>query len=638
MKFEVYCDENRPDLFSSEQPPAQYMVIGSLWLRSEDREKFKNEIHQLRDRHKIGGEFKWQKVSHSRASFYKDVIDWFCNKGGNLRFRCIAVDHAQVDLVRYHENDQELGFYKLACRVWLRGRVQEVSVQEYRKEEKMFAKNSVVCGLVLSVAIIFCVAGLAESGNVDSRMKYEPTWESLSKYEAPEWFKDAKFGIFIHWGVYAVPAYRSEWYPREMYLKNKDTYNHHKAVWGDQSKFGYKDFIAMFKAEKWDPAEWAELFRKAGATFVVPVAEHHDGFAMYNSSHTRWNSVQMGPHRDVVGELGKAVRARGMKLGASTHYAFNWKYYTHSDEFDTNNAAYFGLYGKPHDPKAPASKEFIEHWYARVVDIVHKYQPEVLWFDFGFNEPEFEHYRKKIGAYYYNKGLEWGRPVVLQYKNEAFPDGTAVLDLERGKLDQIRFMVWQTDTSISRKSWGYIENDEFKSVDSLVDDLVDIVSKNGVLLLNVGPKADGTIPDEAKEILLGIGKWLQVNGEAIYGTRPWHTYGEGPTKGQAGHMAERKGGFSPFVGEDIRFTTKDNTLYAICLDWPGKEATIKSVSTRTFLGRGGIADIQLLGARGSLKWSRDDTGLKVELPAERPCDYAYVLKISLKGELLGRMK
>ncbi|MHC4800393.1 MAG: alpha-L-fucosidase [Planctomycetota bacterium] len=501
----------------------------------------------------------------------------------------------------------------------------------------MCGKNRMMRGLVL-VTVLVGVSAPGKGGTEKSCSGYAPTWESLEQYTAPEWFKDAKFGIFIHWGVYAVPAYGSEWYPRNMYLKDKDVYKHHRATWGDQSQFGYKDFIPMFKAEQWDPQDWAELFRRSGAKFVVPVAEHHDGFALYDSSHTKWNSVQMGPRRDVLGELGKAVRARGMKLGASTHYAFNWKYYTHSDLFDTSDPRYYALYGKPHDPEAPAGKDFIQHWYARVVDIVDKYQPDILWFDFGFNEPQFEPYRKKIGAYYYNKGLEWGKEVVLQYKKNAFPDGTAVLDLERGKLDKIRFMVWQTDTSISRKSWGYIENDEFKSVDSLVDDLVDIVSKNGVLLLNVGPKADGTIPKEAKDIFLGIGKWLEVNGEAVYGTRPWHTYGEGPTKGQTGHMAERKAKFSAFTAQDIRFTTKDNVLYAICLAWPDNEVTIRSLSTRTFLSPGGIADIHLLGARGQLKWSRDDTGLKVELPVEKPCEYACVLKISLDGTLPGTLK
>jgi len=203
-----------------------------------------------------------------------------------------------------------------------------------------------------------------------------------------------------------------------------------------------------------------------------------------------WDSVEMGPGRDVLGELAGAVRERGMKLGASTHYAFDWKYYTHSDEFDTNDLRFSGLYGKPHGPEEPACREFLDHWYAIVIDIIDKYQPDIPWFDFGFNGPEFETCRKKIAAYYYNKGFEWDKEVVLNYKKKAFPDGTAVLDLERGKLGQIRFMVWQMDTSISKKSWGHINGDEFKTVDSLADDLVDIVSKNGVLLLNVGPGAE----------------------------------------------------------------------------------------------------------------------------------------------------
>jgi len=500
----------------------------------------------------------------------------------------------------------------------------------------MVAQRSLISGLVFAGTALLCFAVPGESVAQD-QMSYDATWESLQKYRAPEWFKDAKFGIFIHWGVYAVPAYGSEWYPRHMYRQKRREFEYHKATWGDQSKFGYKDFVPMFKAEKWDPQKWAELFRKSGARFVVPVAEHHDGFAMYDSSHTKWNSVQMGPRRDIVGELGEAVRRQGMRLGASTHYAHNWRYYPHSSEFDTNDPAYYALYNKPRSPDAPASREFLEHWYARVKDIVDKYEPSVLWFDFGFNRPEFEPYRKKICAYYYNKDAEWGKGVVLQYKNKAFPDGSAVLDLERGKMDRIRFMVWQTDTSISRKSWGYIENDEFKSTDSLVDDLIDIVSKNGVLLLNVGPKADGTLPDEARDIFLGIGKWLSLNGQAIYGTRPWHMYGEGPTQGGSGHMAERKGQAAAYSGSDIRFTTKPTVLYAICLDWPGKEVLISSLSSSTFLCRGGIADIRMLGDGQALKWSRDATGLKVELPEARPCDYAYVLKIRLNGQLLGRL-
>lgn len=501
----------------------------------------------------------------------------------------------------------------------------------------MRAQYLVSCIVILLMSSFTPPRALAagEEGNSGIK-KYDSNWESLKHYQVPEWFKDAKFGIFIHWGVYAVPAAGNEWYPRNMYLKDEPMYQHHRETWGEQSKFGYKDFIPLFKAEKWDPQGWAELFKKAGAEFVVPVAEHHDGFALYASSHTRWNSAEMGPKRDVVGELSKAVRAQGMKFGASSHYAHNWNYYPHSEEFDTSDPKFFGLYGKPHAPGAPASEEFLETWYARVKEIIDNYQPDVLWFDFGFNRPEFEPYRQKIGAYYYNKGLEWNKGVVLQYKKEAFPYGTAVLDIERGKLDQIRPMVWQTDTSVSWESWGYIENDRFKTADSLVDDLVDIVSKNGVLLLNVGPRADGTIPDEAASILLEIGRWLEVNGEAIYGTRPWHTYGEGPTTIHADSFGESKS--QPFTAKDIRFTTKGNILYAICLDWPGEEVNVASLSTKTFLGSQEISDISLLGSQENLTWSRDENGLKIKLPAQKPGDYAYVLKIVLEGEVLGTVK
>jgi alpha-L-fucosidase len=475
-----------------------------------------------------------------------------------------------------------------------------------------------------------------ETNKVDgTRQKYEATWESLKEYEAPEWYKDAKFGIFIHWGVYAVPAQGSEWYPRHMYREKEPTYHHHRSIWGDQSEFGYKDFIPMFKAERWDPNEWVELFTKAGAKFVVPVGEHHDGFAMYDSTHTKFNSVQMGPKRDVVGELAAAVRSAGMRLGVSSHYAFNWEYYEHSEEFDTSDPAYAALYGRADDGNT-ADSQFIEHWYARTMEIVDKYRPDILYFDFGFNKPEFESSRRRIAANYYNRAAAWGKEVVLNYKRDAFPDGAAVLDLERERLNRIRAMVWQTDTMVTRRSWGYIGDDDFKSADQLVDELVDIVSKNGVLLLNVGPRADGTIPRKARDILIAIGSWLEVNGEAIYKTRPWHTFGEGPNL--ICRRERRSRPYVPFTAEDIRFTTGSGSIYAICLAWPGKELKIKSLSSRTFLGGGGISDIQMLGAREELKWSRDGDALKVELPAEKPCHYAYVFKINLNGELFGRLK
>jgi alpha-L-fucosidase len=484
-----------------------------------------------------------------------------------------------------------------------------------------------------NLLVILAVLFLLRIGNAAEDLKYEASWDSLKKYKVPQWFEDDKFGIFIHWGVYAVPAFGNEWYPRNMYRKNEPAFEHHRKTWGEQKVFGYKDFIPMFKAEKWDPVAWAELFSQSGAKFIVPVAEHHDGFAMYDSSHSDYCSSKMGPKRDVAGELAKAVREKGMRLGLSSHYAYNYYYYAHSDEFDTNDPHYAGLYGKPNDDNGPTSEEFMNHWFARTTEIIDKYQPDVLWFDFCFNRPEFEPYRQKIAAYYYNKGTEWNKGVVLQYKDKAFPDGTAVLDIERGKLDTIHPMVWQTDTSVSRKSWGYINNDEFKTADSLVDDLIDIVSKNGVLLLNVGPKADGTIPEPVQQILQEIGRWLRANGEAIYGTRPWYLYGQGPTTIKAGSFGENEA--KPFSSQDIRFTRKGNTLYVICLDKPAETVTIASLGKSAAPGTE-VAEIRLLGAPEALVWSRDDANLTIRMPTTIPGEYAFAFAVRLQGFLLGQ--
>ncbi|MHC4119004.1 MAG: alpha-L-fucosidase [Planctomycetota bacterium] len=498
--------------------------------------------------------------------------------------------------------------------------------------------------LMLVIIGTFALMACASCATADPQTKrFEPTWDSLGQYSTPQWNMDDKFGIFIHWGVYAVPAAGSEWYPRNMYNKESPLFEHHKKTWGDQSQFGYKDFVPKFRAEKWDPEAWAELFKLSGARYVVPVAEHHDGFAMYDSSHTRWNSVEMGPKRDICGELARAVRKRGMKFGVSTHYAWNWRYYFKDKSFDNVNPDHADLYGVNHDAKAEASPEFIAHWYARTRELIDKYEPDLLWFDFGFCYPEFEQGRKEIAAYYYNKGIEWDKGVVLNYKRwtkpaegvteVAFPAGTGTLDLEREKSPHIREFFWQTDTSISRKSWGYIDNDEFKSPDRLVDDLVDIVSKNGCLLLNIGPRADGTIPNGAKEILLEIGRWLRTNGQAIYGTRPWKISGEGPTGTAEGHLSEGKN--KPYTAEDIRFTQDGKHLYAIVLDRPrGNEAVITSLRTAEDVGAKGIKSVSLLGYRTPLAWSIGDRGMVVQLPEEKVGQYAHVLKITPRGELV----
>ncbi len=458
---------------------------------------------------------------------------------------------------------------------------------------------------------------------------FQPNWPSLEKYEVPDWYKDAKFGIFIHWGLYSVPAFDNEWYPRNMYDQKSPVFAHHVKTFGPQSTFGYKDFIPRFKAEKYNPDAWSDLFRRAGAKFVVPVAEHHDGFAMYDSSFSDWCAAKMGPKRDLIGDLAKSVRKSGLHFGASSHRAEHFWFYDQGMKFDSDvrDPKYAAFYGPARPQKTPDGKAenqpdngYLNDWLARTSEIVDKYQPELVWFDWWIEQKTFEPYRQRFAAYYYDKGAEWKRGVVLNYKNKSFPDKAAVLDIERGKLDAMRKDVWQTDTSIGLKSWGYIEGEEFRAPDSLIDDLIDIVSKNGVLLLNIGPRPDGTIPEQAQKILLEMGDWLKVSGEAIYGTRPWKVFGEGPTQVLTGGFTDRKQ--KPFTGQDIRFTSKGSTVYAIALDWPEKQLVVKSFTAKP-------RSVDLLGYSGKLTWKQTPGGLVVDLPAKNPGKFAYAFRISM---------
>ena len=493
-------------------------------------------------------------------------------------------------------------------------------------------KGVLYLGLILMLVVL---AGCTRREGKKPSIHYEPTWESLKQHSTPDWFHDAKFGIYFHWGVYSVPAFGNEWYPRRMYIneerRGKNYYEYHKERFGDPKEFGYKDFIPMFKAENWDPDEWAELFKKAGAKFAGPVAEHHDGFAMWDSDLSEWDAADMGPRRDIVGELATAVRKQGLKFVTSFHHAFNWKYYepSYEGDYDTSDPAYSGLYGEPHTPGAPESEEFLRDWEAKVREVIDKYRPDYLWFDFGWRQPTFEKHKQSLLAYYYDKAEDWGKEVVVSYKRQHLPEGVAVLDLERGRLDTLTKRKWITDTSVDRKSWCYIQTPEYKSVNTLVDNLVDRVSKNGNLLLNIGPKPDGTIPDEQKELLLGIGKWLDINGEAIYGTRPWVIYGEGPTRIKGEAFGEREEVL--YTGRDIRFTVKGENLYVICLDWPGDVLTVESLGVESGLLSQSISTVEMLGIEGALTWTRNDDGLKIQIPDEKPCEHAFAFRIELEG-------
>jgi alpha-L-fucosidase len=464
----------------------------------------------------------------------------------------------------------------------------------------------------MKVQILDTVEQVVHSG------PYAADWDSLSRIQVPAWYQDGKFGIFIHWGAYAVPAFGSEWYPRNMYQAGTPEYEHHLATYGAHREFGYKDFIPQFRAEQFDPQDWADLFRRAGARYVVPVAEHHDGFQMYNSALSRWNAVQMGPKRDVIGELATAVRAHGLVFGLSNHRAEHFFFFDGGLQFDSDvtDPAWTDFYGPPHPaPRnldaledTPPTRAHLEDWLARNCELVDKYQPQLVFFDWWIQHLAFKPYLKKYAAYYYNRAVSWNKEVAINHKYEAFEKGSAVYDVERGQMDEIAPFFWQCDTSVSKNSWGYIRDHEYKTTNDLICDLADTVSKNGALLLNIGPRADGTIPEPERGLLLDMGQWLAVNGEAIYETRPWRVFGEGPTKVVAGPFNDTKR--ASFSSEDIRFTRKGNTLYAIVLKWPENgRLLIKSLAGSAQQ----VNRVDLLGAASVPKWQLGEHGLELDV-------------------------
>jgi alpha-L-fucosidase len=496
----------------------------------------------------------------------------------------------------------------------------------------------------------------AETAPTNRTVAFHATWDSLAQYRAPDWFHDAKFGIFLHWGVYSVPAFGNEWYSRNMYVPGNSAYQHHIATYGPQTTFGYKDFIPMFRAEHFDPAGWVDLFVRAGARYVVPVAEHCDGFAMYASDMTPWNAAAMGPHRDVVGELATATHARGLRFGVSSHTAEHWWWYGNGRTFASDVRDETPLTAKLYGPAAPMnlpgpdgatddSKEpdpshlelwlppdqpWLDNWLARSSELVDKYHPDFFYFDWWIGQPAYKPALREFAAYYYDSSAKRHQEPVLTYKQESMPANAATLDIERGKLDTLRLLPWQTDTSISVHSWGYVEHDEYRTAKSLIHQLVDTVAKNGNLLLNVGPKSDGTIPDEARAVLLQMGAWLKINGEAIYGSRPFTVFGEGPTKAPK-NSTEKNSDIQTYTAQDIRFTTsQDGTiLYATALGWPFTNSLIVHTLFRSnpYLPAP-VCSVELIGSPGAVRFEQRPDGLHLALHSTPPGDIAYVFRIA----------
>jgi len=496
-----------------------------------------------------------------------------------------------------------------------------------------------------AVAATAVAGGLLGAGNAQAApSSYTPTWASVNQHPAaPEWFRDAKFGIYFHWGVFSVPAYDSEWYPRNMHIAGSNANTHHIATYGDPSVWPYHNFIngANDKSGRFtqfaprlksaggnfDPDEWAQLFVDAGAKFAGPVAEHHDGFSMWDSQVNEWNSVAKGPKLDLLKLFTTAIRAKNLKLLVAMHHAYNFNgYYDHvAAQTDPSLKKLYGQLGSTAENQL---------WYDKLKEVVDRAQPDILWEDFDLDKVD-ETQRLNFLSYYYNQANSWGKEVVATYK-DGYNGHGEVFDYERGGPADLTAPYWLTDDSISSSSWCYTQGIGYYSTQQMLHSLIDRVSKNGNMLLNIAPMADGTIPQGQKDVLLGIGDYLKRFGESMYATRAWTQYGEGPTRMGGGSFT------APLVGtaQDIRFTrSKGNTvLYATVLGWPGSSLKIKTLSSDR-ISLSSLSSVKLLDSTAGTYINlaaptQDSSGLTVALPSSAPYSAgAYVLKLSFSGPI-----
>lgn len=489
---------------------------------------------------------------------------------------------------------------------------------------------------------------------MDTKVK---TWSELNNYCTPDWMKKAKFGIYTHWGVYSVPAFgpNVSWYPYKMYQEGSEQYAYHCKTFGNPRKVGYKDLIPMFDGKFFDADAWAELFKKSGARFAGPVGEHHDGFSMWNSSINPWNAAKMGPKRDVVGELEKAIRKQNMHFMVAMHHAENWKFYPHwVKEYDTSDPAYAGLYGEAHNVDWGSEKRYLaepvrwnrsldgvidkqwaaqdlpsvafhELWLNKLKEVVDQYSPDYVWFDFGLGFIN-DLYQRKFLTYYHNVADKNNQKIVVSYKWNHLPVGTGLVDVEQGRFNEATYHDWITDTTIDAgEAWGYMKDAKYKTAKELIHYLIDNVSKNGYLLLNVGPKPDGRIPEEAERVLLDMGEWLQEYGEAIYDTEPWRAAEEGPTK-MIGSGAFSEMNDVTYTERDIRYTMHDQDIYAIALGKVGDKVTLNKIFPMVYENE--IDSIQMLGEDRNLTWTREGDQLIISTTGMKKNEIANVFRIT----------
>jgi len=424
-------------------------------------------------------------------------------------------------------------------------------------------------------------------------------------------------------------------------------HDYHREHYGEPKDFEYHDLVPLFTAEHFDAEEWAELFLQAGARFAGPVAEHHDGYAMWDSNWTPWNVMDSGPKRDITGEIATAIRARGMKLVTTFHHARagrapegstqkdqrRWHYYGREKYWERVNPAHIDgpelqrMYG------SMPWGEFLQMWNGKLEEVIDAYRPDLIWFDSWLDRiPDVN--RRRFASYYLNAGKRWGKDVVITYKQQDMPQTVGVVDFEKGRLDKLTDFAWLTDDTIaagpwvSSGSWSYTEELDIKPARELVHTLIDVVSKNGNLLLNISPRADGTIPEEQRESLLGMGEWLGINGEAIYGTRPFSVFGEGPKRmASSGHFVQMSAAYDE---NNFRFTTRNDTIYAIQMGWPGggETVTIKSLASEV-PGDRMVAGVSMVGVDESLVWRQTDAGLIITTPPAPPSDIAVCYRINV---------